>query len=227
MLNRKLNGVIPEYHKCNKCNEIKQSDFFSKTSYKGKYFLKNECKMCVCKRVKEYKEKNREKVLEAKRRYWHSNRDRLLEKGNENSRRYAKENPEKRRASARNWAKRNKEKFKSYVRERYNTNPEFNITIKIRRRIYMALFRSRGIKENKTVELLGCTPAFFKSYIESLFTEGMTWEKILNSEIHLDHIIPCSKFNLLDKEEQKKCFHYTNMQPLWEKDNLYKHNKII
>jgi len=91
----------------------------------------------------------------------------------------------------------------------------------------MALFRKRGIKENKTVELLGCTPAFFKSYIEGLFTDGMDWSMVLNSEIHLDHIVPCSKFNLLEPTEQAKCFHYTNMQPLWAEDNLLKHDKII
>jgi hypothetical protein len=43
---------------------------------------------------------------------------------------------------------------------------------------------------------------------------------------HVDHIVPCSAFDLTNIEEQKKCFHYTNLQPLWAKDNLSKGNKF-
>ena len=41
-------------------------------------------------------------------------------------------------------------------------------------------------------------------------------------EIHIDHIRPCSSFNLTKEDEIEKCFHYKNMQPLWAKDNLTK-----
>lgn len=62
----------------------------------------------------------------------------------------------------------------------------------------------------------------------------MTWENHGNGwngkgmqEWHIDHIIPCVSFNLRKIEEQIKCFHYTNLQPLWAKENLEKHNNII
>jgi len=78
---------------------------------------------------------------------------------------------------------------------------------------------SRGVKKNtKTEKILGCTFEQFKYHIESLFTEGMSWETF--SKIHIDHIIPISSA----KTEQDVILlsHYTNLQPLWAKDNLKK-----
>lgn len=54
----------------------------------------------------------------------------------------------------------------------------------------------------------------------------MTWDKFLNGEIHIDHIYPCSSFDLTDPEQQKACFHWSNCQPLWVKDNLIKGDTI-
>ena len=51
----------------------------------------------------------------------------------------------------------------------------------------------------------------------------MSWEN--HGTWHIDHRVPCAKFDLTKKEEQEKCFHYTNLQPLWAKDNLSKGNK--
>lgn len=70
--------------------------------------------------------------------------------------------------------------------------------------------------------MLGCEITFFKEYIESLFEDGMSWDN--HGEWELDHIIPCSSFNMNIKEDQKKCFHYTNIQPLWKTENRKKYN---
>lgn len=91
---------------------------------------------------------------------------------------------------------------------------------RLRGRIYVAL--KRGVKSLGTMELLGCTIDDFKNYFQSLFTEGMSWDKYMEGGIHIDHIIPCVKFDLTKEEEQKKCFHYTNLQPLWAIENLKK-----
>ena len=72
-----------------------------------------------------------------------------------------------------------------------------------------------GKKVCKTRELLGCDYKEFKIYFQNKFTKFMSWEKFMSAEIHIDHIIPCSSFDLSNLEEQKKCFHYTNLQPLW------------
>ena len=53
---------------------------------------------------------------------------------------------------------------------------------------------------------------------------GMTWDNY--GEWHIDHIKPCSSFNMLIEEERKRCFHYTNLQPLWAIDNIKKSDKI-
>jgi hypothetical protein len=96
----------------------------------------------------------------------------------------------------------------------------FRTKKRLRGRIYVAL--KRGIKSDGTMQLLGCTIEKFKSYFEALFTEGMNWDVYLAGGIHIDHIIPCKHFDLTDPDQQKKCFHYTNLQPLWELDNLKK-----
>ena len=78
-------------------------------------------------------------------------------------------------------------------------------------------------KITSTKDLLGCSIDDFKRHIEKKFSKGMNWEN--HGEWHLDHIKPISKFNLEDKIEREKCFHYSNLQPLWAKKNLTKSNK--
>jgi hypothetical protein len=79
----------------------------------------------------------------------------------------------------------------------------------------------------KTEDIIGCSSEEFKTHIEKQFTEGMSWNNY--NEWHLDHIKPISMFNLivddkLDETEVKKANHYTNLRPLWAKDNLSKSN---
>ena len=71
------------------------------------------------------------------------------------------------------------------------------------------------------MDLIGCTSDELKNYLESKFLPTMTWDNY-GKYWHIDHIIPCSLFNLIDEEEQKKCFHYTNMQPLFTTTEIAK-----
>lgn len=87
--------------------------------------------------------------------------------------------------------------------------------------------RLREVMKNKPktthmTDLLGCSLEYFMFYIESQFKEGMTWGNRSYYGWHLDHVIPCASFDLTKIEEQKKCFHYTNFQPLWRKPNQQK-----
>ena len=81
-------------------------------------------------------------------------------------------------------------------------------------------------KSESSVKLLGCTPIFFKNWLEHQFDSNMNWGNY-GSYWHIDHVIPCSSFHILDSYEQRVCFNWKNCRPLEGKDNLLKNNKII
>jgi hypothetical protein len=84
-----------------------------------------------------------------------------------------------------------------------------------------------GYKSGSAVKDLGCSIEECKKYIESQFKESMTWENWGVYGWHLDHKIPLDSFDLTDREQFLKACHYTNLQPLWAKENLSKGNKIL
>ena len=94
----------------------------------------------------------------------------------------------------------------------------------MRARIHDAI--KRGVKTGSTVELLGCNPEKFRKYIENLWEEGMNWENYGKGpgKWNYDHSRPCESFTniAMDPIEQRMCFHYTNMEPMWEPENQSK-----
>ena len=90
----------------------------------------------------------------------------------------------------------------------------------------LAIKEGKGFKSGTSQELFGCNWETVKNHIEGQFTEGMTWENHGKFGWHIDHIVPCSSFDLTDPVQQRKCFHYTNLQPLWWQDNLEKGNNV-
>lgn len=85
----------------------------------------------------------------------------------------------------------------------------------------------KGVKKSKpTLTMLGCTLEQFRQHMQAQFKRGMAWNN-MGSHWHIDHIIPCSAFDLSKPEQQAICFHYTNMQPLEAKRNLAKRAKVI
>lgn len=127
------------------------------------------------------------------------------------------------------WRKDNRKKLNDnyliYEKNRKLIDPQFKLIKTLRSRLGTAVRRQNSSKNNNTIDLLGCSVSFLKEYLQTKFKEGMTWEN--HGEWHIDHIRPCASFNLLDEEEQKKCFHYTNLQPLWASENLSKGCKFI
>lgn len=164
---------------------------------------------------KEYYAKNRERKLAMQRAYYAKNRERLLEVH---------------RPIAAKWFQKNKERIVAQRKKRRDEKPEVALAHLLRSRLNNAL-KNKGIKKSqKTLDLLGCTPAEFFVHIESQFTAGMSWEnrrgcRRRKTGWEIDHILPVASFDLTDPEQQKACFHYTNLQPLWAQDNMKKGSK--
>lgn len=149
--------------------------------------------------AKEYRAKNKE-LIKLKNRKWYEQHPQWKADWREKNKDRANE-------SARNWAK-NKRKI----------DPEFRLKITLRNRINNILY-TKG-KHGKYVELLGCDFKRYKEYLENKFLDGMSWDN--HGKWHIDHILPCVSFDLTKEEEQRKCFHYSNTQPIWAIDNLKK-----
>ncbi len=106
--------------------------------------------------------------------------------------------------------------------ERKKTDISYKLGCVLRTRVFMAVKSQSTKKIAKTEELIGCSVAFLKTRLESMFKPGMCWQNHSFYGWHIDHIIPIAAFDLTDPEQQRKCFHYTNLQPLWAKENLIK-----
>lgn len=144
---------------------------------------------------------------------------------------WSKINRDKRRICEYKWRKNNKERYlkvrniaetKRY-HERKNTDSIFYIKLSLRRRLSQAL--KNNYKSGSAVSDLGCSIEFLKTYLESKFQPGMIWDN--RGSWHIDHIKPLASFDLTDRKQFLKANHYTNLQPLWAKDNLEKGCKYV
>lgn len=111
---------------------------------------------------------------------------------------------------------------KAYNFRRRKTDLNYRILSNLRTRLTKAL--KNNSKSKKTIELLGCSVEDLKIYLEAQFTDGMSWDNY--GLWHVDHKIPCANFDMSDQRNQKACFNYTNLQPLWAVDNLKKTKNI-
>jgi len=198
-----------------------------KKEYNKRYWEKNKERLKIKNRErgKRYRAdpKNKEKIRESNRKYAIKNRKKILAY----HAKYRKKNKEKINQGGKEWYYKNKEKVRArqriYERIRRNTL-HFKIKDNMRRRIRTALKKDNGKKTKGTMKLVGCTVEQLKQHIEKQFKPGMSWEQ--RDSFHIDHIIPCASFDLTKLSEQKKCFHYTNLQPLYPIENIKKGAKL-
>lgn len=142
------------------------------------------------------------------------------EKVKEDFQKWTVNNRDKRNASYKKWREANKNYINVMRREYITNNINEKLAHNLRSRLYDSI---KGKKIGSAVKDLGCSIEELKKYLESQFQLGMTWDNY--GKWHIDHIEPLSKFNLSDKEQFMKANHYTNLQPLWAKDNLRKGNR--
>jgi hypothetical protein len=237
---------MAKYKICTKC-QIKKlfSDFRNKKATRdGK---RTECKDCQDLYQKKYATRNKKKISQTKKLYRQKNSSKIKRNQKEHylknpkkyieyrqkrktihseyMKEYRQKNKKRILKQTRNWKKNNKEKLRINHQYKYKNDIEYRLTLLLRSRMKHAL--NGKLKISTTKELLGCTLSEFKKHIENQFAEGMSWENYGRYGWHIDHIKPCASFDLSKPEDQKICFHYTNLQPLWAKDNLTKHCKIL
>lgn len=114
----------------------------------------------------------------------------------------------------------------SMRRRRYAEDPQFKLALRVRNRLNLALkHRSRP---SSLITGVGCSIAELVAHIEAQFAPGMSWVNWGRGKgkWHLDHIIPLSSFDLTDPLQFAKATHYSNLQPLWEEDNLKKGSHV-
>lgn len=115
-----------------------------------------------------------------------------------------------------------KEKNRFYTKKRYLRDkinrPYILFKNNLRIRIYSAL--KGKCKSKSTMKLIGCSIENLQKHLELKFQDGMSWANY--GKWHVDHIKPCASFDLSNQKQQEECFHYTNLQPLWARDNIIK-----
>ena len=174
--------------------------------------------------LKNYREKNREKILSQKKEHWDKNKHEINEKRKE----WRSENKDKISIQSKKYYEKNKTKIREYQNE-YEINRKqkdfsYRLRINLRARIREAIKNNGTKKSYSTIFLIGCEVDYLRQHLESQFKTGMSWSNYGEREI--DHIQPCSSFDLTNEQQQKKCFHYTNLQPLWWHENLKKGSRI-
>jgi hypothetical protein len=179
-----------------------------------------QCKLCQKFKIERWASKNKSHITQYHKDYYQSNKSKVKE--------YQQQNKIRRAKYMKMWRNKNKSRLKEYKRNYHNLVESKDINSKLLHNLRSRLQQS--IKQNKkwarTMELVGCSVNDLKKHLESKFVNGMSWDNYGRTGWHIDHILPCYSFDLSKEDEQRKCFHYTNLQPLWAVENCRK-NKYI
>ena len=206
------NLEINTHKECRVCGTVKPTSEF--------YGGANQCKSCH----KEYTRRRREDP-EFREEYNRRRRERIAsdpeyrEKLRRKGRNYTRE----RYANDPEYRERIKRQRRERDQEQHARDPQYKLRHTLRTRILHAIKDQRTTKATSSLELLGVDDiSVVREHLEQQFKPGMTWDNHGVHGWHIDHIRPCASFDLTDPEQQRQCFHYTNLQPLWAHENLSK-----
>jgi len=216
---------------CTLCNINKQLDDFGKHKQTKDGHL-NQCKSCRKEYMKSYQTKNKDKISERMKDYYEDNTEKIKKRvrthWNDNAddinakRRERYNNDEEYKKRRLDEVSKSNSKCRPERRKKAREEKSALYYLELCRKRMWHVFNGRETKSDKTLNLLGCDGEFLKTYLESTKVEGKDY-----TNAHIDHIIPCSSFDFSDEEQQRKCFHYTNLQLLPAEENLKKSNKIL
>jgi len=193
--------------------EHKEKERKYKKEYNKKYY--QDHKEELRKQHKKYYDNHKDKDKERCKEYYQNHKEELKRKAIEYYSLHKEE-------IQKNFS-RSKEYHRKYAVNRRKIDIDFRLSTYLRNRIWDAIKENR--KSKSTAELVGCSVKYLKQHLEKQFIKGMTWDNYGLYGWHIDHIRPCASFDLSKPSEQCKCFHYTNLQPLWAEENLSKNDK--
>ena len=211
--------------KCSRCQEEKEFSEFNK-SKRHLFGLHSQCRVCQKEYKLEWYLKNQDKCLDY-------NKQPDVKRNAKTRRDIKYTNPVyKEELLHKNKIRRRGEPAKIAQRKNEKWRRENNLNYRMRQALNSRLVKALHNNNNTAyklasiLELTGCTMPEFVSYIETLWVDDMSWDNYGKRGWHLDHIIPCRKFDLSKLDEQKACYNYTNFQPLWWYDNLKKGSSL-
>jgi len=184
-------------------------------AYYKKYYYENPDKILA------YRQLNKEEIKISSKSYYHNNKEKNKEKIKARHKKYYETNKDKIKA----YFKKNRDILNEYDKNRVKTNVQYKLKKRLRCRLYYAVKGNQ--KTGSAISDLGCSIDELKIYLESKFQLGMTWDNWGFEGWHIDHIKPLSSFDLTDRNQFLQACHYTNLQPLWAKDNISKSDKIL
>jgi hypothetical protein len=197
--------------RCSKCKQEKPIDDF----YSGY----RKCKKCISEDRKEnlnyYRQLDKEK--------YQKNKEKIKPKKREYSKQYYAINKKEISIKLKKYRQKNRDKINKRSRDRKNVDIIFKMISNLRTRTSMAFSYKKWRKNGSTINLLGAPIEICKQHIELQFKEGMNWSNHTLKGWHIDHIIPLASAK--DIKELEKLCHYTNLQPMWWRDNIIKGSK--
>jgi hypothetical protein len=201
------------------------SEHKEEVSLKGKqHYLENKKEILL--KSKQHYLENKDKILLRQKNHNLKHKDEIkLQK-----KRHYLEHKEEMCLRSKRWHSEHKEETRiaknKYAKQKRKKDIKFRIGCRLRSRQCSAI--KGNWKAGHSVVLLMMSVVEFKIYIEKQWLPGMTWDNWGSGpgKWQIDHIIPCSFFNMSDPVEQYMCFRYQNLQPLWWEDNITKSGKV-